>query len=174
MPKLPSLTPQKIIKVLEKKGFVLDRIKGSHHIYYHLETKRRVVIPLHKRDLPKGTLLEIIKQAGISKEELRDILWVKNFPQHRQHIRYGLTPFGTLLPLLAASSSTSRILRHSLSSIAGNAADWQALWHSIAAQITPPALAIQPHSCLPSSIRSMQQYQAPGDCRLPPGNPLTH
>ncbi len=74
MPKLPSLTPQKIIKVLEKKGFVLDRIKGSHHIYYHLETKRRVVIPLHKRDLPKGTLLEIIKQAGISKEELRDLL----------------------------------------------------------------------------------------------------
>jgi len=74
MPKLPSLTPQKIINVLEKKGFVLDRIKGSHHIYYHLETKRRVVVPLHKRDLPKGTLLEIIKQAGISKEELRDLL----------------------------------------------------------------------------------------------------
>jgi len=34
MPKLPSLTPQKIITVLEKKGFVLDRIKGSHRIYY--------------------------------------------------------------------------------------------------------------------------------------------
>ncbi len=72
MPKLPSLTPQKVIKVLEKRGFVLDRIKGSHHIYYHTETKRRVVVPLHKRDLPKGTLLEILKQAGISKEELRD------------------------------------------------------------------------------------------------------
>ena len=74
MPKLPSLTPQKIIKVLEKKGFVLDRIKGSHHIYYHPETKRRVVVPLHKRDLPRGTLLEILKQAGISKVELRDLL----------------------------------------------------------------------------------------------------
>jgi len=74
MPKLPSLTPQKIIKVLEKKGFVLDRIKGSHHIYYHPEMKRRVVVPLHKRDLPKGTLLEILKQAGISKKELRDLL----------------------------------------------------------------------------------------------------
>ncbi|ATZ61592.2 MAG: type II toxin-antitoxin system HicA family toxin [Methanosarcinales archaeon Met12] len=72
MPKLPSLTPQKVIKVLERRGFVLDRIKGSHHIYYHTETKRRVVVPLHKRDLPKGTLLEILKQAGISKEELRD------------------------------------------------------------------------------------------------------
>jgi len=74
MPKLPSLTPQKIIKVLEEKGFVLDRIKGSHHIYYHPEMKRRVVVPLHKRDLPKGTLLEILKQAGINKEELRELL----------------------------------------------------------------------------------------------------
>jgi len=74
MPKLPSLTPQKIIKALERKGFILDRIKGSHHIYYHPETKRRVVVPLHKRDLPQGTLLEILKQADISKEELRGLL----------------------------------------------------------------------------------------------------
>lgn len=74
MPKLPSLTPQKIIKVLERKGFVLDRVKGSHHIYYHPEMKRRVIVPLHKRDLPKGTLLEILKQADISKEELGSLL----------------------------------------------------------------------------------------------------
>ena len=74
MPKLPSLTPQKTIKVLERNGFVLDRVKGSHHIYYHLETKRRVVVPLHKKDLPKGTLLEILKQAGINKEEFKRIL----------------------------------------------------------------------------------------------------
>jgi predicted RNA binding protein YcfA (HicA-like mRNA interferase family) len=33
-----------------------------------------VVVPLHKRDLPKGTLLEILKQAGISKEELKKTL----------------------------------------------------------------------------------------------------
>ena len=74
MPKLPSLTPEEIIKVLENKGFILDRTKGSHQIYYHPETKRRVVIPLHKKDLPKGTLLEILKQAGINKEELRELL----------------------------------------------------------------------------------------------------
>jgi len=60
--KLPSLTPQEIIKILERKGFVLDRIKGSHHIYYQPETKRRVVIPLNKRDLPKGTMLEILNK----------------------------------------------------------------------------------------------------------------
>ncbi len=74
MPKLPSLTPQKVIKVLERKGFVIDRVKENHHIYYHPEMKRRVIVPLHKRDLPKGTLLEILKQADISKEELGTLL----------------------------------------------------------------------------------------------------
>ena len=74
MSKLPVLTPEKVIKALKQKGFILDRVKGSHHIYYHPETKRRVVVPLHKRDLPKGTLLEILKQAGIRKEELKDLL----------------------------------------------------------------------------------------------------
>lgn len=74
MPKLPSLTSKDIIRVLEKEGFMLDRIKGSHHIYYHPELKRRAVIPFHKKDLPKGTLLEILKQAGISKEAFKDLL----------------------------------------------------------------------------------------------------
>ena len=71
MPKLSTLTSQKVIKILERNGFVLDRTKGSHRIYYHSESKRRVIIPYHKKDLPKGTLMEILKQAGISKEELK-------------------------------------------------------------------------------------------------------
>ncbi len=73
MPKLPVLTAKKIIKILTIKGFILDRIKGSHHIYYHPEMKKRVVIPMHKKELPRGTLLEILKQAGISKEELENL-----------------------------------------------------------------------------------------------------
>jgi len=74
MPKLPALTAQKVIKILEKKGFVLDRVKGSHHIFYQSETKRRVVVPVHGRDLPTGTLLESLKQAGIEREEIGDLL----------------------------------------------------------------------------------------------------
>jgi len=73
MPKLPTLTPQKIITILESRGFVLDRIKGSHHIFYHTETKRRVIVPVHRKDLPVGTLVEILKQAGIERDELRDL-----------------------------------------------------------------------------------------------------
>ena len=70
MPKLPVLTPRKIIRILESKGFVLERTKGSHQIYYNPELKRRAVIPVHRKDIPKGTLLEILRQAGFSKEEL--------------------------------------------------------------------------------------------------------
>jgi len=53
MSKLSSLSSQQVINLIERKGFVLDRIKGSHHIYYYPQTKRRVVVPLHKKDLPK-------------------------------------------------------------------------------------------------------------------------
>ena len=74
MPKVSDLTPQKIIKVLEKRGFVLDRTRGSHRIYLNPETKKRAVVPFHKKGLPTGTALAILKQAGISREELDDLL----------------------------------------------------------------------------------------------------
>ncbi len=70
MPKLPAVTPQKIIKMLKKRGFVLDRVKGSHYIYYHPSTRKRAIVPFHKKDLPTGTLLEILRQAGIRRDEL--------------------------------------------------------------------------------------------------------
>ncbi len=31
MPKLPTLTSQQVVKIIERKGFVIDRTKGSHH-----------------------------------------------------------------------------------------------------------------------------------------------
>lgn len=70
MPDFSSLTPKEIIRILSKHGFILDRTKGSHHIYIHPETRKRVVVPFHKKDLPKGTLVSILKQAGIRKEDL--------------------------------------------------------------------------------------------------------
>jgi len=73
MPKLPALTPQKVMKLLEKRGFVLDRTKVSHYIYIHPETNRSVVVPFHRRDIPQGTLLEILRQAGINRDEIQDL-----------------------------------------------------------------------------------------------------
>lgn len=72
MPKFPSLKPSEIIRILIRNGFIIDRVKGSHHIMYNTETKRRVVVPFHKSDLPIGTLREIIKQSGLEIEDFTE------------------------------------------------------------------------------------------------------
>jgi len=74
MPKLPILTPETLARVLEKKGFVLDRIRGSHHAYCHPDLDVTVTIPFHKKEVGKGLLIEIMKQVGITREELLDLL----------------------------------------------------------------------------------------------------
>ena len=74
MSKLPSVKPRDIAKFLEKHGFVLDHVSGSHFIYYHPTSKRRAVVPKHNRDLPKGTLLSILREAGFTRDDLIDFL----------------------------------------------------------------------------------------------------
>jgi predicted RNA binding protein YcfA (HicA-like mRNA interferase family) len=74
MPKLPSVRPRRIARFLEQKGFVLDHATGSHSIYYHAQTRRRAVVPQHNRDLPKGTLMSLLREAGFTREDLIDFL----------------------------------------------------------------------------------------------------
>jgi predicted RNA binding protein YcfA (HicA-like mRNA interferase family) len=74
MPKLPVLSPEKLAKALEKRGFVLDRVRGSHHAYFHPDLDITVTIPFHKKEVGKGLLIEIMNQAGITREELLDLL----------------------------------------------------------------------------------------------------
>ncbi len=65
-----SLTPKEIVKILKKKGFVLDRSRGSHQVWLHPETRKRAIVPMHNKDIPTGTLYAILKQAGIEKDQL--------------------------------------------------------------------------------------------------------
>ena len=74
MPKLPTITPKKLIKVFERLGFQIDHTSGSHFVLYHAVDKKRVTIPSHAKDLPKGTLLAILRQAEIDKDQLSDLL----------------------------------------------------------------------------------------------------
>lgn len=69
MPNIPSFKPRELIKKFEKLGYGIDRQQGSHVILYNASSKRRLVIPMHTKDLPKGTLLAIIKQSGLPKEK---------------------------------------------------------------------------------------------------------
>jgi predicted RNA binding protein YcfA (HicA-like mRNA interferase family) len=69
MPKLPAVRPREVVQFFEQHGFVLDHVSGSHFIYYHPETKRRAVIPRHNQDMPKGTLLSLLREAGFTRED---------------------------------------------------------------------------------------------------------
>ena len=74
MARLPSIPPEKLARILEKSGFRLERVSGSHHFYHNPDTKRSTVVPFHGRDVPKGLLNEILKEAGIGRDEFFDNL----------------------------------------------------------------------------------------------------
>lgn len=69
-PHLPALTARELIAVLKKHGFELDRQSGSHAIFIHKDG-RRTTVPIHgKRDIGKGLLRQIMKDAELSIDDL--------------------------------------------------------------------------------------------------------
>ncbi len=75
MTKLPQIKAKEIIKVLKKRGFILYHQVGNHATFKRSSDNRRVTIPIHPgKTIAKGTLLNILKQAGISQEELKKLL----------------------------------------------------------------------------------------------------
>jgi predicted RNA binding protein YcfA (HicA-like mRNA interferase family) len=71
--RLPTLSWRQVTRALEKAGFVFDRQRGSHMVYYHPETNRTVVVPKH-RVLKAGTLREILREANLTRDEFRNLL----------------------------------------------------------------------------------------------------
>jgi predicted RNA binding protein YcfA (HicA-like mRNA interferase family) len=69
---LPALKPKVVIKALERNGFQIRRVTGSHYILK--KEKQIATIPYHNRDLKRGTLVSIIRQAGFTIEEFLDLL----------------------------------------------------------------------------------------------------
>lgn len=65
---MKSLKPREVIRILENRGFVFKRQKGSHRLYR--KDLLRVTVPYHNKDLKPGTLRSILKQAGMTSEEL--------------------------------------------------------------------------------------------------------
>jgi predicted RNA binding protein YcfA (HicA-like mRNA interferase family) len=57
-----------IIRRLLREGFAEKSVSGSHHKYVHPVSRRVVIVPHPKRDLPKGTVHNIYKDAGWQKD----------------------------------------------------------------------------------------------------------
>lgn len=70
-----SVRPKQVLRALRRIGFFVDRVSGSHFILKHpSKPTLRVTLPLHNRDLKRGTLLSIIKQTGLTNEEFEKLL----------------------------------------------------------------------------------------------------
>ncbi|MBU4221440.1 MAG: type II toxin-antitoxin system HicA family toxin [Euryarchaeota archaeon] len=75
MPKLPVISGKELIAALKKAGFVVVRQKGSHVSLEKItqEATYRTVVPLHQ-ELAKGTLIDILHQTGLSREDLLELI----------------------------------------------------------------------------------------------------
>ena len=72
--KLPRVTAEEVIKVLEHVGFLLSRQSGSHKIYKNQEGKR-VTVPYHSgKTLHPKLLKSILRDAGLTIEQFKDML----------------------------------------------------------------------------------------------------
>jgi predicted RNA binding protein YcfA (HicA-like mRNA interferase family) len=75
MAELPVVTPRQLIRALRKAGFFVHHVRGSHHYLKHPDkTGLLVSVPYHGRDLKRGTLRSILRQAEITVDELIDLL----------------------------------------------------------------------------------------------------
>jgi len=69
-PKLPSFNACQVISILKRHGFALDRQSGSHAVFIHSDG-RRTTVPIHgKRDLGKGILHQIMKDAELTLDDM--------------------------------------------------------------------------------------------------------
>jgi len=75
MAKLPIVSGERVVRALKRAGFVELRQKGSH-VALEKRSPEKVfctIVPLHN-SLAKGTLSDILKQAGLTPDQLRDLL----------------------------------------------------------------------------------------------------
>jgi len=68
---MKSVSARDLAKAVERKGWVLLRVHGSHHIYGREGSTVRLSIPMHEgRDLKVGLARHLMKMAGISDDDL--------------------------------------------------------------------------------------------------------
>ena len=68
---MKSVSGKKLGKIVEKKGWILRKVTGSHHIYVKPGVDKILSIPVHKnKDLKIGTLKALMKIAELTQEEL--------------------------------------------------------------------------------------------------------
>ncbi len=73
--RLPSLKAREVLSALQRAGFYVDHVTGSHYILRHSEQAGRVTVPYHgARDIKRSVLKTILEQARLTEEEFQQLL----------------------------------------------------------------------------------------------------
>jgi len=73
--RLPRVSGKKVVQTLERAGFKVTHVRGSHYYLRRADGGSIVPVPVHgNRTLPTGTLNSILRLAGITSEEFRGLL----------------------------------------------------------------------------------------------------
>jgi predicted RNA binding protein YcfA (HicA-like mRNA interferase family) len=75
MNRLPPAKPRRVLRALQRAGFVIHHTSGSHYILKHPgKLGARVTLPFHNRDLKRRTLESILDQASLTHDEFLRLL----------------------------------------------------------------------------------------------------
>ena len=68
---MKQVTGKELARAVQRKGWVLARVHGSHHIFVFEGRRERIVIPIHgNRPLKIGLLRALMRIAGLEEDEL--------------------------------------------------------------------------------------------------------
>lgn len=74
MTRLPRLSGKKMVKALEKAGFMVIRIKGSHYFLRH-DDGRATVVPVHRSEiLGPGITSQILRDCEVTVEDFEKLI----------------------------------------------------------------------------------------------------
>ena len=75
MTRLPRVSGRDVVRALRRGGFEPSHVRDSHHYLRRPDGAGLVVVPVHaNRDLPIGTLSSVLRQAGLTADELIALL----------------------------------------------------------------------------------------------------
>ena len=75
MTELPAVTAGRLLRALQRGGFFIHHVSGSHHVLKHPDRPAlRVVVPYHVGDIKRGTLRNILRQANLTVDDFIALL----------------------------------------------------------------------------------------------------
>jgi predicted RNA binding protein YcfA (HicA-like mRNA interferase family) len=72
--KLPSISGREAVKAFQRLGYEIDHQTGSHIILRHVKPPYRRLAVLSHKEVAKGTLRALIRQAGLTVKEFLELL----------------------------------------------------------------------------------------------------